>query len=430
MKIAIVSDLHLGDPMSRIWGWDDKRGPVQGDMYDAFANAVGQGNRYLILLGDILDFSIRNYKIAFEVGRAFFKKVHEDGIAQEFIYVAGNHDFGIWHTVEYQVNIINKIRRGEPIELFRHSVPGLIDDRTGIHDHDLKLANVTAQTVRGRRTYGGLFLDYLIGQEGNTPLLKFNFAYPNLYLVTREGQTVLITHGQYLETYYALAGELARRIARCDLFQGEEIRPLILQEIVSVNFPLNQLACTGIGQAGPLTKVIRDLQREVKDDDLRRIKKYSSRLYGAIADMFDIPWYKKLLLWPAFRMMKWALLSKLRDYHEARFDETFLKPGRNRDYFIHYYRESVKEIENLEKLVEDLERALPIPEAVIFGHTHVPFSWEKPMDALDIDGKTVRPYNAGGWLNKKDGDFVGAEVFTYDTDSGLGSISIQRPSKP
>ena len=294
MKIAIVSDMHLGDTASQICARDPQTGQaVIGSKYAEFAKAAGKGNNYLILLGDILDFSIRNYRDTYEVAKIFFRQVKKDNIAEKLLYVPGNHDIDVWHSVEYQVNIINRIQKNKEIEYFRHSVPGVIVDQPGSLNRDFMLADVSPRIIEGKRVYGGLFLDYLVQSTTGKSELTFYFAYPNLWLVTDEGESVLNTHGHYFETYYALAGELAVKLAPSDLIPNEY---LTLKEMVGVNFPLTQFACSGIGQAGPLTNIIARVQREVKDGCLSSIKEHLSQLPKALAQIFETRSWKKLVL--------------------------------------------------------------------------------------------------------------------------------------
>ena len=49
-----------------------------------------------------------------------------------------------------------------------------------------------------------------------------------------------------------------------------------------MNLPLNQLACSGIGQAEPLTALIRRLQREVESGRLRDVTLFLDRLEARI----------------------------------------------------------------------------------------------------------------------------------------------------
>ena len=110
--------------------------------------------------------------------------------------------------------------------------------------------------------------------------IPFFVAYPNLYLVS-DSMSILITHGHYLEAYWSLLSEITPKILEGDLDIGQF---LDLTELVAVNFPLNQMASSGVGQAGPLTKSIRLIQRKVKDGDLDAIKKYLNNLDENILD--------------------------------------------------------------------------------------------------------------------------------------------------
>ena len=425
MKIAIVSDMHLGDAASQICARDPQTGQaVIGPKYDAFAEASGKGNDFLILLGDILDFSIQQYRDTYEVAKVFFKQVKDDHIAETLVYVPGNHDIDVWHSVEYQVNIINKIRKGKRIEYFRHSIPCIIDDRPDNPNGVLTLAGVSPQFINGEPVYGGLFMDYLVRSSTGMPELTFYFGYPNVWLVTDKGESVLITHGHYFEAYYALAGELAPKLVQTDLFRSED---LTLKEMVGINFPLTQLACSGIGQAGPMTDIIAKVQREVKDGILTKIKNYFSRLPGALPQVFDISWLKKWILKIGTKLAQWALLNELRKYRSVRFQKGFMKKKKDHDRFRRFYRSSLRELDELRK-DPTVNVDIPPPKIVIYGHTHNPFSWgSADANPIEVDGITVKLYNTGGWLTKK-GDnnqkFVGAEVFVYETGRGLSSVSI------
>jgi uncharacterized protein (DUF362 family)/predicted phosphodiesterase len=426
MKIVIVSDIHLGDPASQICTLDpQKKQAVIGPKYEAFAKAAGEGNDFLILLGDVLDFSIQKYRDTYEVARIFFRQVKKDNIAETLVYVPGNHDIDVWHSVEYQVNIINRITKGKKIKYFRHSVPGVIDDRPDSENPGLTLAGVSPKFRCGKRVYGGLFLDYLVQSPTGKPELKFYFAYPNVWLVNDQGESVLITHGHYFETYYALAGELSLKLASDELPRPE---CLTLKEMVGLNFPLMQFACSGIGQAGLLTKIIARVQREVKDGILTGIKGYLSKLPKALTQIFRISCLKRVLLKIGIKLAEWPLWNELRKYRSVRFKEDFMKDEKDRERFRRFYRSSLRELDEL-RTEPTVGVCIPPPKIVIYGHTHTPISWgSDESNSIAVDGIKVKLYNAGGWLTKKVDNiekFVGAEVFKYETGCGLSSVSIE-----
>ena len=425
MRIAIISDTHFGDPMSTLV---DSQGELRpGPKYEDFKNAAGKDNDYLILLGDVLDFSIAKYQDAYKTAKFFFLQIQEDKIAREIIFVPGNHDSDLWHTVEYQVNVINQLKKGKPMRRFRWSVPGIIDDRPNSPNRGFKLSGVTERTDPDSPKYAGLFLDYITEPEGESTY--FNFAYPNVYMVT-DSESILLTHGHYLETYWALAGEWAMKLGQEDLKVGNA---LSLKEMVGINFPLSQLACSGVGQAGPLTKVVQRVQREAKDGNLTRIKKYLNRLDNEIDKLLRYPRYKyhrEVLTDKALDEAKKMVLKSIDTIGDTRYSEEFIHKKDVLNRFMNFYRASLIEINQLNL---EYSYSIPMPWYVIFGHTHQPISWgaeDAPKtDPLVANGmQPVFLFNTGGWLyrmkdNKK--EFCGAEVFTYSTDEGFKSVSVK-----
>lgn len=431
MKIAVVSDTHFGDEAGTLVCMDSNRLPVIGPRYPAFKQAVGRNNDYLVLLGDIFDFSIASYEKAYQFARTFFLQIQKDRLAKEIILVPGNHDAALWHIVEHEVNTINPIRKGHSPRPFRFSLPGLIDDRKDSPFKGFTLPGVRKQGAAKGPRYAGLYLDNItVSEEGEDPVgepTRFNFCYPNVYLVTEE-DTVLLTHGQYLEPYWSMTGEWAMKLAPEELKVGSA---LDLKEMVAINFPLTQLACTGAGQAGPLTRAVCQVQRDVKDGELKRVKRYLDRLDNEIDEITRYPWYRQHMEWLTDMVsdkIKGMIVELLENMEETRYSEEFIHKKDVQERFMSFYRASLLEIDNLNR---DYGYAVPTPaRRVIFGHTHQPIPWNHP-DAPKADGfagHEIRLFNTGGWLNRRaDGveQFVGAEVFTYSTRDGVRSVSIR-----
>ncbi|KJU84538.1 metallophosphoesterase, partial [Candidatus Magnetobacterium bavaricum] len=213
MKFAILSDIHLGDDQCMMV--TKKHGRlVPGPKYDAFRETVGTQNDYLILIGDILDLSIAHYEDVYPYAKFFFRRIQSDRIAKEVIYLPGNHDADIWHTVQHQKSVIKRLERGLLPENFDHSVAGIINDRTNVNGVPFILDLKTKNPAISNR-HKGMFLDMITTP---TPTI-FQFAYPNLYIAT-DKETVLVTHGHYLETYWSVLGETATKVAYDDLNIG------------------------------------------------------------------------------------------------------------------------------------------------------------------------------------------------------------------
>jgi predicted phosphodiesterase len=432
MRFAIISDTHFGDPMCTLVTRNKAGKIVLGPKYRDFKNAAGTGNDYLILAGDILDFSISSYQEAYANAKVFFLQIQKDKIAQEIILIPGNHDADLWHIVEHETNIINRIKNCETPRPFHLSLPGLINDRKR-RPRELFLPGVRTKPHKKGPKYSGLYLDNITvsiqnGKKIGKPT-PFIFCYPNVYMVS-DDESVLITHGQYFETYWSLTSEWAMKIASDDLQVGKN---LDLHEMIGINFPLSQLACTGVGQAGPLTRVVRQVQRDVKDNNLKRVKKYLDRLDDEIDKMAHYPWYKQYWEWLtdiASNTIKKIILKFIGKADDARYNEEFIHKEEVRERFKNFYTSSLFEIEQLN---EEYGYDIPVPRYVIFGHTHQPIPWgaqDAPTLKVPsgVGGESVALFNTGGWLNKKAGNtvkFVGAEVFTYSTQEGFKSVSIR-----
>ncbi|MCF6149433.1 MAG: hypothetical protein E3K37_12335 [Candidatus Kuenenia sp.] len=367
MKAAIISDTHFGDPQCVLI---NSNTGDKGQKYEDFKAAAGVGNDFLVLLGDVFDFSIAPYKRAYENAQRFFKLVKEEGIAQKIIYVRGNHDFEFWHSVEYEVNIIKQIKKGASPRQFRWSVPGILDLRTDCGD--FQLYGVTK--VDGG--YGGLFLDNITGEATPFP---FYVAYPNLYIVTDSG-VILCTHGHYLDGYWAFMGELAIAIAD-DEMPNEVTGYLNIQEVVAVNNPLNQLACSGIGQSGPLREVALRVQKEAKAGNISTIEKFIKKGDKYADFLTNYGWYDPRE-WVADaiggvvkKVATWGL-NQVKNVKTARYTESFLKEKLVQARFRRYFDSCIIEWEGIKGM---LPEHLSKIKSVVFGHTHEPIKIDDPM---------------------------------------------------
>lgn len=423
MRFGIVSDIHLGDDMCSLMTFANGK-YVPGEKYEEFKSKLGQDNDYLIVAGDIIDLSIRDYPTAFTVAKAFFKQIQTDKLAKNIIYVVGNHDFDLWHTVEYQINIIYRIREGGAATGFKWSVPGLIDDRGGSPVRGFQLPGTTGVIDPDKFAGEPLFINAITtdGPGTGTPT-NFYFAYPNLYIVT-DTESIIVTHGHYLEAYWTMTCEWVQKIAKEDLEIGDA---LDLREMVAINFPTCQLACSGVGQAGPLTFLVQKIQREVKDRDLARVNRYIDR----VDDEIDKHIGGGLLSEPATDLImneaKKKLKEKLAEFKDTRYSREFIYKEEVRERFRRFYDSSWIEICELNADGTLNIPAIPSPSKVIFGHTHQPIAWNDPNAPKNktLSGIPVRLFNTGGWLFRqpKGGqrEFCGAEIFTYDSSTGFSS---------
>jgi predicted phosphodiesterase len=426
MKIVITSDTHFGDGTSQLAALDSGGNPGLGPKYPEFREACGKDNDYLVMLGDVIDVAIKDYKDAYNIAKVFYKQVAKDGIAKRILYVPGNHDYDLWHAVEYQTNIIKRIteKRKKDISLFKMSVPAVLDDREGRAGSEIFLANVTRRPD-AQKPYGGLFLDYLADNE-----LEFYVAFPNVYLMTARKGCILMTHGQYFQQFWSLLSDYAPPIFGEKLEIGKP--PLSIKNLAHLNFPLSQLSSSGVGQAGPLSDVIRDIQYEFKAHRSETIAGYIDNLEKVLRKE-TLKWYNpyhwgiKLGIYLAKKeIKKW--IAKRPESSPRKDEDWEYKPDTHRK-MADYYKSCTLEIEGLNK-ASNLN--IPAnPNVIIFGHSHRPIGINETgrlaIRPFEDQSLKVPMFNTGGWLEDEEAGqkrFNGIELFTYETDKGINSIKI------
>jgi len=299
------------------------------------------------------------------------------------------------------------------------AVPAVIDDRPSAK-HELFLGGVT----RGQnpdKPYGHhLFLDFLTNQK-----LNISVGYPNAYLVTSEGETILLTHGQYFEDFWSLLTDWAPRIFKSDYVL--DAGPMIMN-LTHVNYPLSQLSSSGAGQAGPLTKVLQGIQRDFKHHKFVNISYYLDNLQKEMLTHFlNVKWYNPIS-WPrawALASVKKAILKEIKKTphlpaKENKGWEDKVKVKEKMDKYYSWCQEEIKALNEREGL-----NYPDRPGKLIFGHTHRPIGITNDDPRFLGPGIKIPVYNTGGWLQKNEkGDNGGSELFIYETGEPLRSIRV------
>jgi hypothetical protein len=387
------------------------------------------------MVGDVFDFSISSYAEAYSAAKLFFDAVQNHHLANDIFYIPGNHDGDFWRLADHEINVIKRIRNRQPPGPLQRAMPAVIDDREAGVITNIFWPWSPKLDFYGERGRGanrdGLFLDKLFDQIGTPP--RFWVAYPNLYLVTRKGKCIIITHGHYFETWWAMAGELAVEIADRDL-QTEIVEEphygkfTSLQDMVGMNFPLNQLAGSGIGQAEPLTKAALKVQKDVKARKTELLDKYLQRLPRALINTFNLSWKWGELVKGFVKLAKCAALREAEKYKAARNDKDFLNDPAVQKRFGRFYLASRTEIEAINQNPPYQQNRIPCPWQILFGHTHEPTPWDGGRGALfpkTIAGVSVTTFNTGGWLEDTTTRKVKAEVFIYESASDMRSVRIE-----
>lgn len=422
MKFAVISDTHFGDSNCVLVKQDDPPdGPweLNEEFYQKFLNCLDKTSPseyyYLIILGDVFDLAVSNYANTFNASRPFFERLgkDKDNVFKEIIIVTGNHDHALWSNLQYTKNIAEKIKDPGRMEW---AIPGILDNRNG------KLQ------LKGKY-YQKTFLNDLCDSG-----LKFNVMSPNIYLLDKE-KTILFTHGQFFEGPWALFGEIAQTMFGKDL---DKIRLTELQHILGDNFALNQLMCSGLGQAEiNFTTIIQDLEHDFKNKKYSKVLEYIWNLIaeGSKNDILILLWVVTsfCLLSRIFSGDNISFIEALKHELEIRKskdqkDLAIAKSHKAIEDFtahltVHLEEMKIKKEDFITKYhnasLEELKGFSPTIDKInflIFGHTHQPVSWSgKIIDWDKFNRKTVP--NTGAWLfkGKHKKNLCGANVFTYDS---------------
>jgi hypothetical protein len=433
MKLALISDLHFGSPTANLV----ENGQVTNRFHE-LVERVGADNDFLVLAGDVFDFSICPYEKVYAAATVFFAAVQEARLARDIVYLPGNHDGDFWHLLDYEINVIKKIRKGEAPRPLHRSLPAVIDDRAAVPLRGLFWPTIELDyhEEREREARDGLFLDRLFPRPASGHRPRIWVCYPNLYFASDHGP-VLITHGHYYETFWALGAELALAIAGEGLgYEHDAPAPFrsytdpdfgvygSIEDTVGMNFPLNQFLCSGIGQATPLTKVLREIQHDAKENRAERIRDYLDRLPQALIDSFAIGSLSGLALKGLAELFERFMVDFITAFKDARNNANFLDDPAVQRRFGKYHLACLRELDTINQAGHFIQHPVAAPGRVIFGHTHVPTGWNKGQGLpfpRPIAGATVITHNSGGWLNECAPDPVAAEIFTYSTAAGWGS---------
>lgn len=414
MKTAIISDTHFGDSNSVLVGPDGKFN-TQLPQYKALIKAIGDKLDVLVLLGDIIDLSVASPDQAFSIAKDFFgalsKKYASKDKRLKLLYVPGNHDFDIWQNIEYEVNVIEKIKKGNNPVPFKGSVPGIID----ISDVDNPIIDLPTIHSGGSKKLGEIFL------KGLAKNLDFYVAYPNVYLKTKN-ETFLLTHGQYLEPVWSILGEVSYNALRKELKIKSNV--LSIEQVVKMNLPLSRLTCSSLGQSGKLTPLIQKIEHDAKNREVEFIEQMLNKVELYI-DKVLLPatwnpstWLKESAYEVIASKVKNLIIDGIKGAEHTRYNELFLTDTQVRNRFDNYYKSSLLEINFLN---QKHSTSLSEPSYFIFGHTHQPdgFNNEEEMQHQLPTGKIINILNTGGWVHDKakTEKFKGAEVFLFDSNT-------------
>jgi len=391
MSIAIMSDLHLGDGSCRLTE-NNEFNP--NGIYQNFKNRIMQftGNnplKYLVLNGDIMDFSISPFHRSIRISQPFFRQLSIDKITENVIYIPGNHDKYVWDGLQWDTSVIGNLNNGRAPDPFVRIQPAIID----LPDSAKILLEGISTNKDGN--FGDIFLKGLF--DINQPNPTIILAYPNLY-IKKVDETILITHGHMFESAWVMLSELLRGVSGIP-------NEISLKDIEEWNAPLTSLICTGVGSGGLVSELFYKIEREAYEKRSNTLLTTLDGVLPRIKKMLDMSWFLKILL--PDKLIKQVVSSIATKSEDPKKYENYFDDDAKVERFKQFYTATRKELERLN---------LREPKKIIFGHTHHPYDKNHPYKSERLPDFEF--YNTGGWLKESY-----AEVFLID-DSRFDSFRI------
>lgn len=400
-----LSDLHLGAKTAIL---TDTPGPKPDDpplsadpLRQAFAKALEatlstlNGHTApvhrpsLVLLGDIMDFSLAKPKDSIESFRAFLQAIKEANGPEwlgSSIFVPGNHDHELWTVARF-----NAMAQAPEKETSYLHATKAFDDPAGMPR--------------------AAIIDPILKREGFPGAVTF---YPNIGLQSADGRkTVVLHHGHFLESMYrAMSGLTA-------VLDGDPVAPFDVETLEKQNSSWIDFVWSNFGDDGKLGAEIRlgyDYLLTGREDIVfdRRL---GALLARKMQSVLPLPSTAAARQWTG-AAADVVVNSLLGEYGQMDRFSYFVPLGADataglKDYLARTVRTQLR----------DEDKAQFTDLTFIFGHTHKPFE-----DRLPLPGFSRPPaiYNTGGWDLDMPmfGTLLGAAAVFVDDDLNVASLRL------
>lgn len=397
MKIAIISDTHLGNPESRLL----EDGALTAT-YETLRLSIRSFNNnkpldYLVLNGDILDFTSDSLEKTMSSATPFFQGIHSDKLAKKLLYIPGNHDRQIWDMVEWESNVLGRLREHRSPQKFRRTRPGVLDASSG------RLELLDSGQEKGKQPERAVFLEGLFEERLTLPIYV---TYPNLYIKTKK-DLILVTHGHAVGLAWVLLSELL----------GSHVKEgkLSLTEMEEYNAPLTAFISKGVGRGNEMSELFYRIQREARQGKSKELKKAMNAIIPIMDRMIPLGLFEFFdnALLQGLKML--AIFVANNRVSDPRYNREYLNDPPLKERFLKYYSAVCEEAALLN---------LGPPNKLIYGHTHEVISAAQPFPVSDLEElyeEDLLTYNTGGWLMHKG---KSAEIFFIDEEGNISSENV------
>jgi hypothetical protein len=359
----------------------------------------------LVLAGDVIEFALASDDVAATAFMRFIELAFakDDPIFdRRMIYVPGNHDHHMWETAR-EGQYANWIRRhpGEALKPPWHAT-GMFppDEESRVVQSDL-LAAVLEHMGRGD--------------------LRIEVQYPNLGLVARNGERlVVVHHGHFVESMYLLMSALKDTI-----FPGKNAvkEPWDLE---AENFAWIDFFWSTLGRSGDVGADVGLIYDMLGDD--KALALMATNAAGFAIRKVKPQFVHRPLRWLVSLVTRRVLKRARRLERKAKAPDPEMPLTKDAKKGLRAYVTGPLAAQVNAERADDHGHTPPLPTdvAFVFGHTHKPF--EKVVDwGMGPGGSgTTEIYNTGGWVvdTLEEAELQGAAAVLLDEDLNIASLRL------
>lgn len=397
----IVSDLHLGASQGLLLDTDGSTVVDDAPLVafvGALASLAGADRPELVLGGDAVEMALQPPPVAFAAfGRFVERLLDADVVADDVVYVPGNHDHHLWELTRQRwwLEALDG-DDGLPAPVFS----------TELGDDGLPLAGLPAMVPAGSS-------------------MRLRAVYPNWWRPGTDGRAVTYHHGHYVEPLYH-AMSTVDRVA----FGRPGVRTV--DQLERDNHAWVDFLWSALGTSGSVGTDLGTAYHLLPDRAALRttVNRAVDRLVDELPAPRPLRWIRRLAVGVAVRV-----LAAGEHLLETRKPHGVL--SRAADRGLDHYLAGPLALQ----LAEQAE--VPRHATFVFGHTHKPF-----QDLRNTKGPLgrVAVHNTGGWVSEslvpqptqggqvvvvsEDGAVVSVELFRQAADGGAGSVRVRPPLVP
>ncbi|MDI6792316.1 MAG: metallophosphoesterase [bacterium] len=376
IRYVCLSDMHLGEEDSLLTNLKEagketdpaQPSPVMKQLVECLEHLISKNDDEkkptLILNGDILELALTTTNEAAMAFERFVELIMppEGQLFEKILYIPGNHDHHLWELAretQYVDYITRRLRPGEDLPVPWHRTKMFVENDPA--------------------PVPSYFLTKLVNRFPHLTDVVIPVAYPNLGLITDDGQRgVVFHHGHFIESIYQLMSILKNRLFGYEMPAG-------IDGLEAENFAWIDFFWSTLGRSGEVGASIETIYEHMHDE--KRFKKLLSEFADNLAERYDLPGWGD-----------WMEANILKGIFHYLVDKASKRERRFTDRILTLEAEKgMQEYANgpLRKQILSEQQEMPSDVTVVFGHTHKPF--QEDMSFKEYQ-KWVNVYNTGGWV--------------------------------